>query len=478
MKIQTRISLLLVTLCIAVVLGLSIFSAISLDNYVRARLTNDLEAQSRQAEFVIRNLLDRDSSRYEHLQRYARSANLRLTLIDRSGIVLFDSELPAERLPEIENHLQRPEVQQALKTGTGTSSRHSATVNVDFLYVARAVTDPFSPETGFGATAILRTAVPLTQLDEMMTGIRSKIVGAGGLILLLVTTVSILVARRVSHPINEMAQISEKIRSGDLAQRIPVRSADEFGRLAGTLNSMLDKLDEDINKLKKLERVRSEFLGNVSHELRTPIFAVQGMLETLLGGALEEKEAARNFVERALANTERLNVLLGDLIEISRIESGDMKMSFRYFNLREFLLSICAELEPRALERNVALELEGGEHDLQVLGDRDRLKQVMINLIENAIKYNRPGGRVVVSSERLKNRVRISVTDTGVGIEGEHLSRIFERFYRVDKERSREAGGTGLGLAIVKHIVEAHGSKVDVRSDPGTGSTFRFDLGT
>ena len=301
---------------------------------------------------------------------------------------------------------------------------------------------------------------------------------AAAIVLVLMTIISVVVPKRISRPIREMADASLMIRAGDLSQRMPVRSSDEFGRLAGTINSMLDKLVEDITRLKKLERVRSEFLGNVSHELRTPIFAVQGMLETLLNGALEERDAARNFVERALANTERLNALLGDLIEISRIESGDMKMSFRYFNLNEFLSTITSDLRPRAGERNVTLVLQAPDDGLQVLGDQDRLKQVMVNLIENAIKYNRPGGEVVVSSDQAGERITISVRDSGAGIPPEHLPRVFERFYRVDKERSRDAGGTGLGLAIVKHIVEAHGGKVEVRSEPGKGSTFSFDLGS
>jgi two-component system phosphate regulon sensor histidine kinase PhoR len=241
---------------------------------------------------------------------------------------------------------------------------------------------------------------------------------------------------------------------------------------------MVDKLNEDITKLKKLERVRSEFLGNVSHELRTPIFAIQGMIETLLQGAIDDKEVNRDFLQRALHNTQNLNTLLGDLIEISRIESGEMKMSFRYFPVREFLVNVVADLQELARLKEIQLLLEDPGSTAEVMGDKERLKQVMVNLIENAIKYNKPGGRVVVSYRPSAGAVQVLVQDAGVGIPHEHLTRIFERFYRVDKERSREAGGTGLGLAIVKHIVEAHGSKVEVRSEVGKGSTFSFELRT
>src|SRR5947209_8072596 len=277
--------------------------------------------------------------------------------------------------------------------------------------------------------------------------------------------VTVLLARRLTRPVSELAAVADEIRSGDLEKRIPVRSADEFGKLAATLNAMLDSLNGEINKLKKLERVRSEFLGNVSHELRTPIFAVQGMLETLLTGALDDKEVSRDFVQRALTNAQRLNTLLSDLIEISRIESGDMKMSFRYFTIHQLLEQVVAEMRPAALLKGVSLELESSGEPKRVLGDKERLKQVITNLIDNAIKYNRPNGRITIRWESTDGTVRISVRDTGVGIPAEHLTRIFERFYRVDKERSREAGGTGLGLAIVKHIVEAHGSAVEVQSE-------------
>jgi two-component system phosphate regulon sensor histidine kinase PhoR len=240
---------------------------------------------------------------------------------------------------------------------------------------------------------------------------------------------------------------------------------------------MADKLSADITQLKKLEHVRSQFLANVSHELRTPIFSIQGFLETLLDGAVEDREVNRQFLEKAHKHAGRLNTLLNDLIEISRIESGEMKMRFRYFSTSELLEQVVEEMKSHTEKKGISLVLRM-EPDAppEVFGDRDRLKQVMINLIDNAIKYTEQGGHITCKVRPADNRCEIVVEDTGCGIPEEHLPRIFERFYRVDRDRSREVGGTGLGLAIVKHIVEAHGSRINVTSTVGKGSAFAFSL--
>jgi two-component system phosphate regulon sensor histidine kinase PhoR len=289
--------------------------------------------------------------------------------------------------------------------------------------------------------------------------------------------VSIAISRFITKPMKQIARGVEQIRSGDLNARIPVSSNDEIGLAAKAINELVDKLKDDIVQLKKLELVRSQFLGNVSHELRTPIFAVQGYLETLLSGAIDDPTVNRSFIEKAQSNLNRLHSLLEDLINISQIESGEMKMSFRFFRLNEFLESIIKDFEDLARARQVAvkLSLKTTSTD-EAFGDRERLRQAMNNLISNAINYNIAGGEVDLSSEHDTQGFRICLRDTGVGISPEHLPRIFERFYRVDSDRSRALGGTGLGLAIVKHIIEAHGSRVMVESTVGKGSAFCFFL--
>jgi two-component system phosphate regulon sensor histidine kinase PhoR len=320
-------------------------------------------------------------------------------------------------------------------------------------------------------------SVPYEEVQDQINSIRSIVIVVGLGVLLVIIAASFLVSRLITKPMAHIAQGVEKIRAGDLDAQLVVSSKDEIGLVARAVNELVQKLKSDIVQLKKLELVRSQFLGNVSHELRTPIFAVQGYLETLLDGAVDDPSVNRSFLEKAQSNLSRLNALLEDLINISQIESGEMKMSLRYFRVNEFLESIVKEYESLAKGRSVTLTLLlNTDNDDEAFGDKDRLRQVLNNLISNAVNYNKPGGEVVITSEKESQGIQLSVKDTGVGIAPEHLPRIFERFYRVDNNRSREVGGTGLGLAIVKHIVEAHGSQIQVESTTGAGSIFRFLL--
>ncbi|MCX6136472.1 MAG: ATP-binding protein [Ignavibacteriales bacterium] len=283
--------------------------------------------------------------------------------------------------------------------------------------------------------------------------------------------------RKTSAAIQELREVVQCVRAGDLSRRISRTGSDDVGQCGAEINSLMESLEADLAQLKKLEHLRSEFLGNVSHELRTPIFSLQGMIETLLNGAIDGSAVDRESLEKALRNSDRLSSLLNGLIDVSRIESGEMKLQYRYFNAAEFLRTCIAEMESQTQLAGITLRSEISlEEGTEMYGDRDRLRQVMKNLIENAIRYSGEGkGVTVIASEREK-LVEISVVDEGIGIEEEHLSQIFERFYRVDKVRPTTGGGTGLGLAIVKHILEAHRSFITVKSEPGKGSSFTFAI--
>lgn len=285
----------------------------------------------------------------------------------------------------------------------------------------------------------------------------------------------ILIQKRFLEYLDPVKKIIVNIREKKYAESEDIKLDGNYGGLQAEIQKMFDRIKKDFDYLKKLERMRTEFLGNVSHELRTPIFAIQGYIETLLNGALNDSKVNKYFLEKANHHTENLNNLLNDLIDISMIETGELRLSFRYFRLAEFLKSVIEEFLPMAEEKGLQLILLPVNENLEVLGDKAKLKQVFTNLIQNALKYTE-SGKVEVIIEEEETQAKIIIKDTGLGIPEEDLERIFERFYRVDKNRSREVGGTGLGLAIVKHILEAHKSRIFVKSRLNLGSEFYFSL--
>jgi two-component system phosphate regulon sensor histidine kinase PhoR len=231
----------------------------------------------------------------------------------------------------------------------------------------------------------------------------------------------------------------------------------------------------DLTRLKQLERTREEFVANVSHELRTPLSLIKGYVETLLDGARNNPEVAERFLKIIERNTHRLDLLIQDLLTISALESGRMKLNLQPVELRPLVGKVFADIHSKAENKNVSLLNELPEFTASA--DVNRLDQVLANLVDNAIKYGRTQGSVRVGGKKLDDgRLEIFVQDDGPGIPPESLDRVFERFYRVDKARSRDQGGTGLGLSIVKHIVQAHGGEVRVESEPGKGATFFFTL--
>ncbi|OGU54347.1 MAG: two-component sensor histidine kinase [Ignavibacteria bacterium RBG_13_36_8] len=281
--------------------------------------------------------------------------------------------------------------------------------------------------------------------------------------------------RKARNEFDRISGIINSIRKNEFSSFDDIKLRKYLHKLESEIKEMYIKAQNDIKYLKKLEQIRAEFLANVSHELRTPIFSIQGYIETLLDGAINDKKVNRKFLEKANQHTQNLNNLLNDLIDISMMESGQMRMSFRYFNIFEFLNEVVKELKPIAEEKNIELILHFIKPSLKLYGDKVKLKQVLINLIQNAIKYTEKGSVEIIVNEN-KRFAEIIVQDSGIGIAEMDIDRIFERFYRVDKDRSRAIGGTGLGLAIVKHILDAHGTKICVKSKLGEGSAFSFTL--
>lgn len=234
--------------------------------------------------------------------------------------------------------------------------------------------------------------------------------------------------------------------------------------------------NKEIEDLKRLEAFRREFLADVSHELKTPVFAAQGFVHTLLDAAVDDKKIRKKFLKKAARSLDNLDALIQDLLTLSQIETGEIKMHFEHFNIISLAEDVIDQLENKAEKKGLVIKFNADySQPIFVHADANRIYRVITNLVSNAIKYTEEG-EILIGFEVKSEKVQVFVKDTGVGIPPEHLSRIFERFFRVEKSRSKEMGGTGLGLAIVKHILEAHNTKVSVLSTVGKGSTFSFNL--
>jgi len=237
-----------------------------------------------------------------------------------------------------------------------------------------------------------------------------------------------------------------------------------------------DKKSE-IDQLKDQEKFRREFLSNISHELKTPLFAIQGYIEALQEGDIDDPEMSKQFLEKASRNVDRLAFFIKDLDAISRLESGEIPVNFERLNLVELINEVIDSLELKAKKYNITLYFKEKYHSpTWVYADREKIRQVFVNLIDNSFKYGKNPGNTSIKTFELHDQILVEITDDGIGIEEKNLPRLFERFYRTDKSRSRQIGGSGLGLAIVKHIIEAHEQTITVRSTENIGSTFGFTL--
>ena len=552
----------------------------SLQNIQSSLIT---QANLIESQIVPERLREEDTPYLESLVKGLSSkTTCRITVINNKGRVLADSKKLQEEIPQMENHLYRPEVKVAFDGGTGIDTRYSSTLKINMLYVALPIKDKT------GIPGILRLSLPLKSIQKTLSTTR-KIVSIGLLFaLMLAFVLGSIVATRIIRPINRMIQISRKFSKGDFSRRIIQVSKDEIGGLAVTLNKMAqdieDKIKEiktqnqklaaifdsmiegviivdkasyivsinptiekifnvlkkevkgkaflevirnndiyeiisnvlnegksfsaeislvlpvhkifeinatpifdnnivngclvvihDITEMRRLETVRSDFVANVSHELKTPLTSIKGFVETLLEGALDDKENNRNFLKIIQNHAQRLDNLVNDLLSLSHFESKEIKLNRVNFNIRQLVEEAASGFSSQLKNKDIEIKNELSESIL-LMADRDRLEQVITNLIDNAIKFNKAKGFIRIFGEEIKDKVKITIEDSGIGIPEKDTPRIFERFYRVDKARSRELGGTGLGLSIVKHIIELHGGMVGVESTEGFGSKFWFIL--
>ncbi len=524
-----------------------------------------------------------DSASLEKLaQTLSPRSNCRITIINTQGKVLAESEKPLSEIPEMVNHIDRPEVRCALKGETGSDIRYSSTLRINMLYVALPLKEEESIK------GVLRLALPLESVQKTLSETKKTIIHGLLLALVLAFVLATVVAARTIKPINRMIQVSRKFAEGEFDRRITHFSRDEIGELAETLNQMAqdienkigeiktqnqklsavfnsmiegvivldrqglivsvnpaveqifniqkdavkgkvfleairnsdiaevinltfkdgkslsteitliypahrifevsatpifnnDRVDgcliviHDITEIRRLETVRKDFVANVSHELKTPLTSIKGFVETLLEGALEDKDNNRNFLKIVRDHADRLNSLVDDLLSLSHLESKDITLQKESFDLKQEMDKVIFGFKSQSKSKNIDIKNELPANT-QVVADKHKIEQVLTNIIDNAIKFNKDKGNIIIYSREADGKIKIIIEDSGIGIPEKDIPRIFERFYRVDKARSRQLQGTGLGLSIVKHIIELHNGNVGVESTEGLGSKFWFIL--
>ena len=542
--------------------------------------TYDLETRAR----LVDETMDTSSeaTQRESLRRAAEASGTRVTLIARNGTVLADSEALASQM---DDHSQRPEVIEALASGTGVANRHSTMRSADFLFVA--ITDPND-----SAAHVLRVGLPMNQLTRRLEVVRETIYVTVALLALGGLLLSFVLARYVVRPVEIMRTAANEMAAGNLDVEVDLDRQDEFGELVGAFNTMRKELGNRVGQLEasrreiatimdnmseglllvkaggevilankaaatllnvkmkqlegralwetarlpevdellaslpnlveprrvwiedrtqraqrrvlefvatplfettagerhavllvsdatedqKLLEMRQDFVANVSHELKTPLTSISAYVETLLTGAASDESVRGPFLEKIQTNTVRLSKLVSDILNLSRLESGTGDESRQHLDLNALARACVGKQRDAAEKKGVKLTLNTAPQPVIALINEEDMTEALDNLLVNSISYTPAGGKVDVNIKRNDLGLVLEVVDTGCGIPEDALARVFERFYRVDKARSRAMGGTGLGLAIVKHVAIKHGGRVDAESVVGKGSTFRISL--
>ena len=579
-RLRWRIALPYVALVLVATLGLTLY----ISDQVRQVRLDDLEdqllADARLLAGAAAPLL-LDETDPETLDRLARGwadrLEARVTIIGTDGLVLGESH---EDRTQMDNHLNRPEVQLALKTGQGSSMRYSATLGYEMMYAAVPI--QIGEEVGLG---VMRVALPLGEIEANAGRLRQEILIAGLGIALVAALLAVVIAGRTTQPVRELTAVAERMATGDLDARLFPTSRDEVGQLTRAFNHMADQIREqvtslaeergrlaavldhmadgvlitdgsgqveminaaaarlldtseeqalgrsfaqvvphyplielwktcceqgeeqiemvevtrqglflqaivtpfeeagvegylvilqDLTRIRRLETVRRDFISNISHELRTPLAGLKALVDTLRGGAIKDRPAAKRFLKRMDAEVDALTQMVEELLELSRIESGQAPLRLAPVPVSEVVVPPVDRLRPQAERGGLDLTVLLPPELPMVLADADRARLVLTNLVHNAVKFTPPGGQITVGARPEGEDIVFSVQDTGVGIPVDDLPRIFERFYKAD--RARSGGGTGLGLAIAKHIVQGHDGRIWAESIEGEGSSFYFTL--
>jgi len=456
-------------LTLIVVLVLNFFVSIKLRDNFEQKITEKLQSNALLVSDILKtDLLEGQQQTVQQKTRtLADKLSLRITVIDEHGNVLADSE---KNPSNMENHSDRPEVITAMETGFGQSTRPSETLGYNMKYVAVSVKD------GNRILGIVRFALPLSEVQLQIRLIYRVVLFGALAAILIALTVAYFISRSITSPIAQMKETAQRIAKGDFSKKVRIKSKDELGELAKSLNIMSDELQQKIENLKQMDKVRTDFVANVSHELKTPLTLIKGYIETLEDKAIDDKEKARKFVSIIKEHTARLENIISDLLTLSELELSRDSITKVEFDLRILIDDVVLGFGHALAAKNLYLSVNSKGSDFRIKADQNKIEQVFVNLIDNAIKYTKETGKIVVSIIEHRDQFTVTVEDNGIGIPEQHLNRVFERFYRVDKARSRHLGGTGLGLSIAKHIALAHKGKVNIESQTNKGTTVSVTL--
>ncbi|MED1722084.1 two-component system histidine kinase PnpS [Brevibacillus parabrevis] len=582
-RFRIKLTFTILGLISLVLLLMGMYFAKVLENSYLQSLHELLSRESKLVAQAVRfpTVFDNQVTLADRVKQVAPSDEVRLTIINSEGQVLYDNSSHVE---EMENHHDRPEMKAALRGETGISRRFSKTLGYDMMYVAVPV------EQGTNIVGAVRSAMSMKDITDTIHNMWYSLLTG----LLVTLVVGSIVVSRISfsiiRPIEEITRVARNITQRQYESRVRIKAKDEIGQLAGAINFMASSLEQqmyeisenqqrlagvltnmtsgvifiseqrrimlvnpavekllgtaghelvgklhieagksfglsqyidrcldksekfrqevhiyypqervldvnfapyinfkgesrgvvvvlhDITEIRRLEKMRSDFVANVSHELRTPITSIKGFTETLLEGAMQDEETCRNFLQIISDESERLYRMIRDILDLSKIEQKRIPLHLSHVHVQELIRSAAAIMHDQAQRKQLKVTLPESQPDVWLMTDKDCLQQIVLNLMTNAIAYTPEEGEITIRTEADDKQITIQVADTGIGIPEKDLARIFERFYRVDKARSRDSGGTGLGLAIVKHLVENLHGQIKVESVEGRGSTFTVIL--
>ena len=590
MNIRTQLILSYIGIVLLVLFAINFYLGSALKGVLSDRITDELEVQAALTkEFLIEELPETDRFSHEVIDglvdRLGETGMVRLSFIGLDGNVWGDTERNGKLLIDMDNHLSRPEVQDAIKHGFGITERKSATTQIEYRYYILPV------ERDGKSIGFCRVAMPMEIINSAFGNQRRMLLYVTIVVSVLVIIIAILSTGAIIIQIRRYTQTTQSIAAGETTSKVEVKSKNELGQLLQNFNLMTDRVQEqidqisvenqrlesilnnmgegvllvndaseityanpaavtmlslpemyvgralieinripelqallseaeqtstvafaeirlanlqeseaevtivpvaakseyvivihDVSHVRQLERIRADFVANVSHELRTPLTTIQGYAETLLNSDSKKGKKRKEFIVKILNHSTRLTRLVSDLLELARLESGDVELTMTPCSLSAFYEQIMDVFEPVLEESNMVLKWDIPDDLPQVNVDHQLFMQVFVNLIDNAIKYTPDGGEIEITAEirttaiETADELVVHIKDSGIGIPLESQSRVFERFYRVDKGRARKMGGTGLGLAITKHILLCHNGRIWLESELGQGTVFHFAL--